>query len=157
MLLWNSAWSRHTENAPRKPGPDGQTPPDNAAPYVVSGEPLGESRRILACHSPDVQGEGFEWEGERSDVFVSKPDGREALHPLVFAARAKIAVAVQGGAAGEFRVFALGTDGARRFEVPCVFRNGRIGFEMNAGGADGKAVILYEIERRNQLLSEIER
>ena len=130
-----------------------------ASVFAISldGAPLGESRRILACHSPDVQGEGFEWEGERGDVFVSKPDGPGALHPLVFAARAKIAIAVQGGAAGEFRVFALGTDGARRFEVPCVFRNGRIGFEMNARGADGKAVILYEIERRNQLLSEIER
>lgn len=123
-----------------------------ASVFAVSldGAPLPESRRILVCHSPDVQGEGFTWESDRSAVLISKGEDGNAGRPLVFAGRAAFSLKTRGASSGDVKVFALGTDGARLRETPFAVRDGRIEFDLDVRGPDGKAVLFREIVRRKR-------
>ena len=123
-----------------------------ASVFAVSldGAPLPESRRILVCHSPDVQGEGFTWESDRSAVLISKGEDGNAGRPLVFAGRAAFSLKTRGASSGDVKVVALGTDGARLRETPFAVRDGRIEFDLDVRGPDGKAVLFREIVRRKR-------
>lgn len=110
----------------------------------LDGEPLPRSRRILLSHLTDCRGRGAQsgWDG--SGRYRTESWGKGGI--LVRDATTRISLALEGGAASP-KVYALGFDGSRRFEIPASFDNisGRLSFDASVRGDDGNAVLEYEI------------
>ena len=114
----------------------------NAAVWATSvdGKPLAESSRILVTHLTDVQNTGTRWkEAERRTVL------KRGKSPLL--ARSGTAEVKLTAASGEWKAYALDTDGTRRGEVPVSYADGRIGFTASTARDPANATILYELVR----------
>ena len=107
---------------------------------AVDGQPLAESSRILVTHLTEVQNTGIQWADPERQV-VMKRGG------LPMRARAGAADVSLKVAPGPWKAYALGTDGARRGEVPvsCVERRLRLAARIARDPAN--ATILYELVR----------
>ena len=115
------------------------------APSVVwasslDGRPLESSARILLSHVADVQDEGISYADHERKTLLKW--GR--LPHLMQRAHAEIALRRSGSTAG-VRVFALGSDGARRCEIPVVRKPGGIRFSADTSRDPDDATFLYEI------------
>jgi hypothetical protein len=113
---------------------------DPATIWVSSldGKPVAESSRMVLTHLTDVQGEGTKYLDETRAVLLKWGKGC-----LLEKGEAEISLRVKNPAA--FRVWALYTDGSRRFPVACRADRGAICFAVSTHGADGKGVMFYEI------------
>lgn len=113
---------------------------DPATIWVSSldGKPVAESSRMVLTHLTDVQGEGTKYLDDTRTVLLKWGKGC-----LVEKGMAEISLRVKNPAA--FRVWALDTDGSRRFPVACRVDRGAICFAVSTHGADGKGVMFYEI------------
>ena len=114
----------------------------NAAVWAtaVDGKPLAESARILVTHLTDVQNAGTEW-ADAAHRTILKRGGLPLL------ARSGTAEVKMAAAAGEWKAYALGTDGARRGKVPVSYADGRIGFTAATARDPANATLLYELVR----------
>ena len=104
----------------------------------VDGKPLAESGRILLTHLTDVQNTGVQW-GDSDHRIVLKRGG---LPMLARKGSADVSLKVK---AGDWKVYALGTDGGRRYEMPTAFADGRIRFVANTARNPANATFLYEL------------
>ena len=112
----------------------------NAAVWATSvdGNPLAESGRILLTHLTDVQNTGVQW-GDPDHRIVLKRGG---LPMLARKGTAEVSLKVMPG---EWKLYALGTDGGRRYEVPTVFADGRIRVLAYTACDVANATFLYEL------------
>ena len=113
---------------------------------ALGEKPIRSAARIALFHSPDCQGTGTVF-GDASCTKILAHDIHGGV-PLVRDAEAEVEIALDAPEA--YTVFALGTDGSRRFEVPAKAQGGRLAFSAKTRGADGLAVIAYEIARKKR-------
>ena len=107
----------------------------------IDGKPIADSARILLTHLTDVQNTGTTYDDDTAKVLTAWG----GLPHLMRNARAKVALSLSPG---EFEVFALDGDGARRRAVPCDFKNGRLAFVADIAADRDAATYMYEILRR---------
>ena len=113
----------------------------------LDGAPLCRSRRILLSHLTDCRGKGSNSHWDEKGRYMTESWGRGGV--LVRDATTRISLALDNVAALP-HVYALGFDGARRFEVPAEFRDGALRFTAAVRGGDGNAVLEYEIVRNDK-------
>ncbi len=111
---------------------------------ALGAGPISDARRIVVFHSPDCQATGTVFRDEKCDVILA----HDVLGgvPLVRDAEAKVALSLKDPS--EYNVYALETDGTRRFGVPCMVKANWLVFTARTRGADAKAVIAYEVARK---------
>ena len=120
----------------------------------LDGAPLAESSRILAWHLTDLHGEGFSWGGETKRASFLPQTGIldwGTSRILVHTGEAEVELGIGNtGNIGNtpFKVFALGTDGRRECEVPCVWEAGRLRFTASVRQPFG-GCMYYEIIRKS--------
>ena len=128
----------------------------------LDGAPLAESRHILVTHLTDCRARGFSTTDELGSIILhwngaGNPDGTMPLYlkdgtaeiELAFSANSvNPANGVNDVNPANWRVHALGTDGKRECEVPCVFDTaaGVLRFTASVRQPFG-GCMLYEIER----------
>ena len=93
---------------------------------------------MLLTHLTDVQGGGAKFADESRTILLKW--GRGCLAEV---GAADVALSLDGPR--QCRVWALATDGERRFEVPCCVEGGALRFMVSTRGADGMGVMQYEI------------
>lgn len=108
----------------------------------VDGKPLAESGRILLTHLTDVQNTGVQW-GDSDHRIVLKRGG---LPMLARNGSADVSLKVK---AGDWKVYALGTDGGRRYEMPTAFADGRIRVVAHTARDLANATFLYELVKED--------
>ncbi len=101
---------------------------------AIDSEPIASSRRILVTHLTDVQNTGVTFADDKRNVLLKSG----TLPHLVRRSPAKIELKL---AAGNWKVYALSTTGARLVMTPAVYRNGVLSFVATA--------LAYEIQRAN--------
>lgn len=115
---------------------------DSGAVWVssLSDKPIAAASRLLLTHLTDGVDTGMVFADPRRGVMMSY--GR---HPhLLRAGRAQVSLRLQSG---DWKVYALESDGTRRQSVPTVYRDGRLGFAVDVACREGDATFLYEIVR----------
>ena len=106
----------------------------------LDGAPLGESSRILLTHLTDVQDSGATYlDGERR---ILTSWGR--LPHLMRSGLARCRLRTGGGG---WSVYALAPDGARRRDVPSVYRDGVLELVADVAADPDDATYLYELVR----------
>lgn len=104
----------------------------------LDGREIGSSSRLLVTHLTEVQNTGARFaDAERT---ILKDFGR--LPYLVQRGCAKVSLAV---GVGNWRVYALATDGTRRERVPSESCDGRLSFVCDTARDPSEATILYEL------------
>ena len=109
------------------------------AAMSLDGKPLVKSSRILLSHLTDAHGAGCAFRDEACTVLVSY--GKPPV--LVRDGTAKVSLALESPS--RFKVYALGLDGRRRFELPAHASNASFSFTASVRGEDGRAVMEYEV------------
>jgi len=104
----------------------------------LDGEPLGKSRSILVSHLTDVQDAGTRY-ADRSRTLLL---GFGKMPHLMRKGLAEITLAV---GKGNWRVYALATDGSRRFRVPCSDTDDGVSFVADIAIDPQEATYLYEL------------
>ena len=107
---------------------------------AVDGKPLAESSRILVTHLTEVQNTGVQWADPEHQVVLK----RGGLPMRARAGAADVSLKV---ASGPWKAYALGTDGARRCEVPISFAEGRLRLAAHIARDSKNATLLYELAR----------
>lgn len=110
---------------------------------ALDERPIANSGRLVLFHLTDMQGRGVRY--RKDDFDVIEHYDADASVPLARAGRAEIALAL--AAPDAYKVYALRTNGARMAEVPSSVRDGKLCFTADVKGADGHAVLAYEICR----------
>ena len=111
---------------------------------AVDGKPLAESSRILVTHLTEVQNTGVQWADPEHQVVLK----RGGLPMRARAGAADVSLKV---APGPWKAYALGTDGARRGEVPVSFAEGRLRLAAHTARDPQNATLLYELARGGDL------
>ena len=106
----------------------------------VSAEPIAASKRILVTHLTDVQNTGIHYADATLRILL----GFGGLPHLMRAGTAQVALTV---APGNWTVWSLETDGARRTQIPATFANGRLCFTADVARDPAHATFLYEVVR----------
>ena len=106
----------------------------------MDGQPLAESSRILVTHLTEVQNTGIKWADPEHRVVLK----RGGLPMRARAGAADVSLKV---APGPWKAYALGTDGARRGEVPVSVAEGRLRLAARTARDPANATLLYEIVR----------
>ena len=104
----------------------------------VDGKPLAESKRILLTHLTDVQNTGVQW---------ADADHRILLKRGGLPMRARKGTAEVSLKAASWNAYALGTDGARRAEVPVKRKDGSLALTADTARDPANATLLYELVR----------
>ena len=107
---------------------------------AVDGKPLAESSRILVTHLTEVQNTGIQWADPEHRVVLKR--GGMPMRARAGAADVSLKVAP-----GPWKAYALGTDGARRGEVPVSFAEGRLRLAARTAQDPQNATLLYELVR----------
>ena len=107
---------------------------------AVDGQPLASSSRILVTHLTDVQNTGIRWADPEHRVVLK----RGGLPMRARAGTADVSLKV---APGPWKAYALGTDGARRGEVPVSVAEGRLRLAAQTARDPQNATLLYELAR----------
>ena len=107
---------------------------------AVDGKPLAESTRILLTHLTDVQNTGIQWADAEQHILLKR--GR--LPMIARKGTAEVSLAVAPGA---WKAYALGTDGARRGEVPVTRKDGLLALTADTARDPANATLLYELVR----------
>ena len=106
----------------------------------VDGKPLAESARILLTHLTDVQNTGVRWAEADHRILLK----RGGLPMRVRKGTADVSLKVSSGA---WKAYALGTDGARRDEVPATRKGGTLSLTTDTARDPKNATLLYELVR----------
>ena len=106
---------------------------------TLDGKAIRESSRMLLTHLTDVQGKGAKFADEARTILLKW--GRGCLAEIGAAD-----VTLRLAEPQRYQVWALASDGERRFEVPCRVVKGALGFTASVAGPDG-AQLFYEIVR----------
>lgn len=109
----------------------------------LDAHPIASSDRLVLFHLTDMQGRGVRF--RKDDFDILEHYDADASVPLARAGRAGIALALEQPAA--YKVYSLRTNGERMAEVPSSVRDGKLCFTADVKGADGHAVLAYEICR----------
>ena len=107
----------------------------------LDGAPIRRSSRLLFSHLTDAHGGGTAFED--ADCTVCTSFGKPPI--LVRDGAAQVSLALDAPEA--YRVYELALDGSRRAEVPAAAHDRRLEFRAAVRGADGRAVIEYEIAK----------
>ena len=107
---------------------------------TLDGKPVRESSRMLLTHLTDVQGNGTKFADEARTVLLKWGRGC-----LVEAGMAEVSLRLDKPE--RYQVWALASDGERRFAMSRRVENGALCFTASTRGADGKGVVQYEILR----------
>ena len=105
---------------------------------TLDGNEIRKSSRMLLTHLTDVQGGGAKFADESRTILLKW--GRGCLAEV---GAADVALRLDGPR--QCQVWALATDGERRFEVPCRVEGGALRFTVSTRGADGMGVMHYEM------------
>ena len=106
----------------------------------VDGKPLAESSRILLTHLTDVQNTGVQWADADHRILLK----RGGLPMRARKGTAEVSLKVASGA---WKAYALGTDGARRGEVPVAWKGGTLSLTADTARDPKNATLLYELVR----------
>ena len=106
----------------------------------VDGKPLAESKRILLTHLTDVQNTGVQWADAEHHILLK----RGKLPMIARKGTAEVTLTVAPGA---WKAYALGTDGARRAEVPVTRKGGSLALTADTARDPANATLLYELVR----------
>lgn len=106
----------------------------------IDGAELQKSRRLLVAHLTDAKGRGALLE-RVADGLIRKEHG----DGTVVLRTGEADVGIRLGRGRRWKVYALLSSGGRRFEVPHRFNGGMLEFTASVRGADGLAVMEYEI------------
>ena len=106
----------------------------------LDGAPLETSRRILVNHVTDVQNDGIRY-ADRDRQILLEWGG---LPHLMQRGRAEISLRRKGPADG-LRAYALGSNGARRGEIPLVRGQEGVSFSADTARDPSEATFMYEI------------
>ena len=107
---------------------------------TLDGKPVRESSRMLLTHLTDVQGNGTKFADEDRTVLLKWGRGC-----LVETGTAEVSLRLDKPE--RYQVWALASDGERRFALSRRVENGTLCFMASTRGADGKGVVQYEILR----------
>ena len=107
---------------------------------TLDGKPVRESSRMLLTHLTDVQGNGTKFADEARTVLLKWGRGC-----LAEAGMAEVSLRLDKPEC--YQVWALASDGERRFALSRRVENGTLCFMASTRGADGKGVVQYEILR----------
>ena len=107
----------------------------------IDGKPIAESLRLLVVHLTDVQNTDVTYADESKRVLLAW--GK--LPHLMRCGRSEVSVGVR---AGVWKVYALGTSGRRRGEVPCRLSEGRLSFVADVARDRENATLFYELVRQ---------
>ena len=106
----------------------------------IDGKPVAKSSRMLLTHLTDVQGAGVKFMDETRKVLLKWGKGC-----LVESGAAEVSLRLDKPE--RYQVWALASDGERRFAMSRRVENGALCFTASTRGADGKGVVQYEILR----------
>ena len=106
---------------------------------TLDGKAIRESSRMLLTHLTDVQGKGAKFADETRTILLKW--GRGCLAEIGAAD-----VSLRLAEPHRYQVWALASDGERRFEVPCRVEKGALCFTASIAGPNG-AQLFYEIVR----------
>ena len=106
----------------------------------IDGKPVTKSSRMLLTHLTDVQGAGVKFMDETRKVLLKWGKGC-----LVESGAAEVSLRLDKPE--RYQVWALASDGERRFAMSRRVENGALCFTASTRGADGKGVVQYEILR----------
>ena len=109
----------------------------------VDGKPLAESARILLTHLTDVQNTGVQWADADHRILLKRGG-------LPMRARKGTAEVSLKAASGAWKAYALGTDGARRGEVPVAWKGGTLSLTADTARDPKNATLLYELVRETE-------
>lgn len=105
----------------------------------LDGKPLFSSARILVSHLTEEENDGATFaDADRRLVL----DHGRRVRVLVKAGRAGVALKC---ADANRKVYALATDGSRRREIPCEYKDGRLCFTADTAADPTNATFLYEV------------
>ena len=107
---------------------------------AVDCKPLASTSRILLTHLTEVQNTDTQWADREHKIVVK----RGWLPLLARAGEADVALVV---ASGDWKAYALGTDGARVGEVPVALKEGRLHALLRTARDPSNATLLYEFVR----------
>jgi hypothetical protein len=105
---------------------------------TLDGKSICESSRMLLTHLTDIQGDGTKFADDIHTILLKW--GRGCLVEVGVAE-----VSLRLKEPQRYQVWALASDGERRFAMPCRVENGALLFAASTCGADGKGVMQYEI------------
>lgn len=105
----------------------------------LDGKPLSDSARILVSHLTEEENDGAVFADAERRLVLNH--GRR-VRALVRAGRARVALRCADAC---WKVYALATDGSRRHEIPCEFKNGRLCFTADVAADPKNATFLYEV------------
>lgn len=108
----------------------------------LDGKPIGESKRLLVSHVPEMQQTGTEFSDATKNILLKWGD----VPRLVRAAKGKCTIAMPGSGV---RVYALDFSGNRVREVQVdASASGKISFECNTAADRTSAACEYEVIRK---------
>lgn len=113
--------------------------PTTLTAMSVDDAPLAASKRILVTHLTDALGKDARYSGPDRTYMLS-----HGTKPVMVKSGVAAVSLVRTDDA-PCKVYAVGLDGARRFEVPVVRRDGRLSFEVRMAAPTGGAVLAYEV------------
>lgn len=109
----------------------------------LDGKPIKASARLLVSHLTDCCGDGAATHWDEKGRYVSDSFGSGKY--LVRNGRADVSVQVEKPEG--WKAYALAPSGRRRFELPVRAVGGKLAFAVDVRGADGTAVMEYELAR----------
>ena len=114
------------------------TTPATVWASALDGQPIASAARLLVTHLTDVQNSNVSYADAERRILLAWG----GLPHLMRTGRADVSLAVAPGA---WKVYALASSGARRFEVPSVCTNGRLAFTADVARDPKNATYLYEV------------
>lgn len=112
----------------------------------LDGLPLVRSRHLLVAHLTDCRGAGAVSRRDDEGRYVTESFGKGGVVLRPGRAHVSLDVAETDG----WRAYALSSSGQRRYLIAVGREGGRISFEANVCGADGRGVLEYELEREEE-------
>ena len=115
---------------------------ENAAATVwassLDSQPIRESSRLLVSHLTDVQNSGIQYADRTLRVLMNWG----TLPHLMRKGKAHISITAS---TGNWKLYALEANGARRGEIPFTFENGTLSFTADTARDPENATYLYEL------------
>ena len=106
----------------------------------LDGRPLAETSRILVTHLTDIQNSGCQYADAGRRILLDRGD----LPHLMRRGRVDLSLCLVDG---NWRVYALASDGTRVRVVESSYSGGRLSFVADIAAIDTEATCLYEIVR----------
>mgnify|MGYP002464144987 CR=1 FL=1 len=117
----------------------GLTTRGNVAAVSVDGKPLAGSERIVLVYATNALNTGMVFTAEDMRTVTNLGKTPILVETGSFGFRLK------NGNAGDLKLYALNTDGSRRFEIPLVKENGAVRAVIDTGTLKGGPSVYFEL------------